>query len=501
MLGATPDHSNPMAASMPLFQLNVRAVGDRAELVGSEHHSDHDMTLIEVEPMPGVDHNFEEPVARDFAGRPVHPKGWQTIKVNFERHCRLHAEVERKYLFLVFYDPESIECFQRHDIITKHEGLSSFLAANFVQVMVPDTDPFCDLYLDELFPINAFPVTAVHDPVTMRRIAVFADVDRKSFKEDCVKRRLSFLSDPDELLGELATILDGQPPLPDPSEELLRIFGLPVPARLKEDENKKDKSKKAESKWHDANGKVIDKNQFPPSCLITTVPTLDQAISIAQSTGRYILISVHADSSSEASRAVNRDLWYYDPILHTLRNKYVVVRLDADVDPMARRILHTPLTGSEPETCAHAASPYLEVMHPFEPLRIPIFGTDPATGTLWGNARGNIVEEFLLDLVIKHPVTTLGWTHADAPPAHIVSYETLDWADGQGATAVAAIRLQDASRQSNAGAAMHSQSSGDGALVVASLTPGTNGMVEQVQADVVAHDAAWELVENVDEEL
>ncbi|KNE60997.1 hypothetical protein AMAG_06759 [Allomyces macrogynus ATCC 38327] len=408
------------------------------------------MTLIEAEP-PSVDHNFEEPVARDFAGRPVHPKGWQTIKVNFERHCRLRAEVERKYLFLVFYDPESIECFQRHDIMTKHEGLSSFLATNFVQVMVPNTDPFCDLYLDELFPINAFPFTAVHDPVTMGRIAVFADLDRKSFKEGCIKRRLDYLSDPDELLGELATIVDDLPQLPEPSEELLRLFGLPQEAR-----------------------------QEPVPAVIfdcDRVPTLDEAVRIAQATGRYLLISIHADASSEASRNVNRDLWYYDAILHTLHNKYVVVRLDADVDPIARRILHTPLTGSEPEARAHAAPPYLEVMHPFEPLRIPIFSTDP------------------------HPVTTLGWTHADAPPALIVSYETRDWPDGHGVAAVGAMKLQDASRQSNAGAAAHAQSNGDGAKAVASPTPGTNGMAAQVQASVGADDAAWELVENVDEEL
>ncbi|KNE71982.1 hypothetical protein AMAG_15924 [Allomyces macrogynus ATCC 38327] len=493
MLGATPDHSTPTAAAMPLFRLNARAVDDSAEFIGIEQHSDHDMTLVEVEPMPGVDHNFEEPVARDFAGRPVHPKGWQTIKVNFERYCRLRAEVERKYLFIVFYDPESIECFQRHDIMTKHEGLSSFLAANFVQVMVPNTDPFCDLYLDQLFPINAFPVTAVHDPVTMRRIAVFADVDRKSFKEDCVKRRLSYLSDPDELLGELATIIDDQPQLPLPSEELLRIFGLPVPAKPKEDETEKKKDK-PDSHWI-IDGKKLDKNLFPPSCLIETVPTLDQAINIAQSTCRYILISVHADSSSEASRAVNRDLWYCDPLLHKLRTKFVVVRLDADVDPMARRILHTPLTGSEPETRAHTAPPYLEVMHPFEPLRIPIFGTDPTTGALWGNARGDVVEEFLLDLVIKHPVTTLGWTQAEAPPAHIVSYETRDWPDGQGVVAVGAMKL-DATRESNAGSAMHARPNGNGAVA-----PGTNRTVEQVQAAMDEDDAAWELVENVDDEL
>ncbi|KAJ3366299.1 hypothetical protein GGF31_008108 [Allomyces arbusculus] len=445
------------------------------------------MTLIEVEPM-SVDHNFEEPVARDFAGRPVHLKGWQTIKVNFERHCRLRAEAERKYLFLVFYDPESIECFQRHDIMTKHEGLSSFLAANFVQVMVPKIDPFCQLYLNELFPTNVFPLTAIHDPITMRRIALFANVDRKAFKEKCVKRRLSYLSDPDELLGELATILDDQPQLPEPSEELLRMFGLPVPEKPKDDKKEK-KMDKLDSVWL-FDGKKLDKNLFPPSDLIKTVPTLDEAISIAQSTGRYILISVHADSSSEASRAVNRDLWYFDPLLHKLRNRFVVVRLDADVNPMARRILHTPVTGSEPEVRAHAAPPYLEVMHPFEPLRIPIFGTDPTTGALWGNARGDVVEEFLLDLVIKHPLTSFGWTHAEVPPAHIVSYETRDWADGQGATAVAAIKLQDVSRQSSAAA------------------PGSNGTVEQLRAAVEqllaaadADDAAWELVENVDSEL
>ncbi|KAJ3362734.1 hypothetical protein GGF32_005537 [Allomyces javanicus] len=453
-----------------------------------------------VEPMPAD--ALVAPELHDFAGRLVHPKEWQTIDANFELHGRLRAELERKYLSLVFYDPQSIACFQRHDSMTKHQGLSMFIDANFVKVMVPASDAFAHAYCNELFPINAFPLTAIHDPITMRRIAVFADVDRKLFKEDCVKRRLSFLSDPDELLGELATILGDQPLLPEPGEELLRLFGLPVPEKPMEDKKKEEKKAKScntELDWG------CDMNLFPPSSLITTVPTLDEAIGIAQATGRYILISVHADSSSEASRAVNRDLWYHYPILHTLRNKYVVVRLDADVDPTAQRILHTPLTGSEPEVRAHAAPPYLEVMHPFEPLRIPIFGIDPATGALWGNARADVVEAFLLDLIIKHPVTTLGWTHAEAPPANIVSSETRDRADGQGATAVAAMTFQDASRQSSAAAATHAWPNGDGAAAVALLTvndaAGSSGTVEQAQAGVDVDDATWELVENVDEEL
>ncbi|KNE60998.1 hypothetical protein AMAG_06760 [Allomyces macrogynus ATCC 38327] len=500
MLGASPNHSNPFAP-MALSALNPSASFDaHAASTGatdSAHQLHHDMSGGE--PM-SVD-ALVVPEAHDFAGCLVHPKAWQTIDANFELHCRLLAELERKYLFLVFYDPQSIACFQRHDSMTKHQGLSMFIDANFVKAMVPASDPFAQQYCNELFPINAFPLTAIHDPITMRRIAVFADVDRKSFKEGCIKRRLDYLSDPDELLGELATIIDDLPQLPEPGEELLRLFGLPVPENPTEDEKKQEekaKSRKTASTWG------CNTDLFPPS-LITTVPTLDEAIGIAQATGRYILISVHADSSSEASRAVNRDLWYYDPILHTLHNKYVVVRLDADVDPMAQRILHTPLTGSEPDVCAHAAPPYVEVMHPFEPLRIPIFGTDPATGQFWGNARADVVEAFLLDLIIKHPVTTLGWTHAEAPPAHFVSYETLDWADGQGTTAVASMKLQGASRLSGAAAATHAWPNGDGTVAVESPTvndvSGLNGTVEQVQAGVEEDDAAWELVENLDEEL
>ncbi|KNE60996.1 hypothetical protein AMAG_06758 [Allomyces macrogynus ATCC 38327] len=365
----------------------------------------------------------DEPALRDFAGRLVDPKGWQTVKVNFERHCRLCAEVERKYLFLVFYDPQSIACFQRHDNMTKHEGLSAFLAANFVRVMVPNADPFCQLYMNELFPTNTFPMAAIHDPVTMRRVALFANVDRKLLKEECTKRSLSFLSNPDDLLGELVTIVGGLPPLPEPDHELLLRFGLPVPAKPEEVEMKEvTKPSEAESPWYD-HDKKLDTDQFPSS-LIATVPTLDEAITLAQVTGRYILISVHADSSSRASRAVNRDLWYHYPIMHTLHTKYVVVRLDAEVDPTAKRILHTPVTSSQPQGNAHSAAPYLEVMHPFGSLRISIFGTDPTTGKLWGKVRGDAVEAQLLDLVIQHPLAALGSAQAEGIPQQIVSGET-----------------------------------------------------------------------------
>ncbi|KAJ3366300.1 hypothetical protein GGF31_008109 [Allomyces arbusculus] len=424
-MGTATSNSPSPLAPVPMSEMNTSAAVVCAQsCISSSSAGSLNQLMTGGEPTSAID-AVEEPVLRDFTGHPVNPKGWETVKAIFERHCRLCAEVERKYLFLVFYDPESIECFQRHDIMTKHEGLSSFLAANFVQVMVPSTDPFCQVYLNELFPTNAFPLTAIHDPITMRRVALFANVDRKSLNEDCIKRPLSVLSCPNDLLGELVTIVDGLPPLPEPDEELLRRFGLPVPAKPEEEEKKEEiKPSKSESPWF-ADGKKLDMDQFPSS-LIATVPTLDEAISIAQSAGRYILISVHADSSSEASRAVNRNLWYHYPIMHTLHFKYVVVRLDADVDPTAKRILHTPVTSSQPQANAHSAAPYLEVMHPFESLRISIFGTDPKTGQLWGTVRGDVVEAQLLDLVIQHPLAALDSSQAELPTQHTARPETRD---------------------------------------------------------------------------
>ncbi|KNE71981.1 hypothetical protein AMAG_15923 [Allomyces macrogynus ATCC 38327] len=104
--------------------------------------------------------------------------------------------------------------------------------------MVPNTVPVCQLYLNELFPTNAFPMTAIHDSLTMHRVALFANVDRKSLKEDCINRSLSYLSNPDDLLGELVTIVDRLPPLPEPDLGLLHRFGMLVPAKPEEEEKK-----------------------------------------------------------------------------------------------------------------------------------------------------------------------------------------------------------------------------------------------------------------------
>ncbi|KAJ3366298.1 hypothetical protein GGF31_008107 [Allomyces arbusculus] len=449
--------------------------------------------------------------------------------------------------------------------------------------MVHMSDLFAHKYCNELFPINSFHVTAIHDPATMHRVAVFPDVNRKAFKEGCIERRLSYLSDPDELLGELASILgdfpsaatcccwhkeskwfaDGKlltknqfPPLyliatvpmldaaigipevrahatppylevmhplkplripdfgpdlrtgqlwgnaradvveeflldivinhpvtplgwthaeappahivtsvthdwpkarahlsssPVPDKVIQRMLGLLVPAELHGDEKgshalqaairtqadteqrainaireKGDAGLDEEAqrlngidKWPrrpDPDGKEVPMDAFPTDTGIVVMTALDEAMHYAQVTGRYVLVTVHSDNSSQASRTLNHRLWYNEPLQFTISTKYVLVRLDADMEPMAKLVLNTPVTSSEPDEQAHAATPYLEVMHPLETLRIPVFGTDPKTGVMWGDALPHIVEAFLLDLVIKHPVAALGWTPADAPP-------------------------------------------------------------------------------------
>ncbi|KNE61011.1 hypothetical protein AMAG_06771 [Allomyces macrogynus ATCC 38327] len=120
---------------------------------------------------------------------------------------------------------------------------------------------------------------------------------------------------------------------------------------------------------------------------------------------------------------------------------------------MAKLALNTPVTSSELNEHAHAAPPYLEVMHPFETLRIPLFGTDPKTGAMWGDARPHVVEAFLLDLVIKRPVAAPGWMHTDAPPPQSTKTD----ADGDGA-----VEAMDMS--GTAGIAEHA--SGDAAWVL-----------------------------------
>ncbi|KNE60999.1 hypothetical protein AMAG_18725 [Allomyces macrogynus ATCC 38327] len=164
----------------------------------------------------------------DFAGRPQRPEFRETIKATFEQRYRLRAEAERKYLFMTFYDPESVDCYRRHWGIANHEDLAAFLGMHFVQVFVPIADPFCQFYCEDLFPIGAFPVAAIHDPVTMRCVAVFANVNRSSLPDKSVKPRpLTLLDDPENLLGELMIMIEELSSLPAPDKVIQRMFGLP----------------------------------------------------------------------------------------------------------------------------------------------------------------------------------------------------------------------------------------------------------------------------------
>ncbi|KAJ3362735.1 hypothetical protein GGF32_005538 [Allomyces javanicus] len=383
---------------------------------------------------------------------------------------------------MTFYDPESVDCYRRHWGIAKHTDLTVFLDKHFVRVHVPMADPFCQLYCEDLFPIDAFPVTAIHDPVTMRCMAVFANIARNSLPDTSITRRpLTLLEDPECLLGELMTMVEELPPLPVPDKVIQRMFGLLDPVELLGNEEGSDALRAAIRAQADveqrkrnamrdkqdveldeealllygidkgprrpgADGQEVVMDALPPDTSMVVMTALDEAMHFAQASGRYVLISVHADNSSQVSRTLNRRLWYNEPLQFTISTKYVLVRLDANVDPMAKLVLNTPVTSSELDEHAHAAPPYLEVMHPFETLRIPVFGTDPKTGVMWGDARPHVVEAFLLDLVIKHPVAALGWTHADAPPLQSAMID----ADGDGVAALVAM-----SASGTAGTAEH----------------------------------------------
>ncbi|KNE71983.1 hypothetical protein AMAG_15925 [Allomyces macrogynus ATCC 38327] len=241
--------------------------------------------------------------------------------------------------------------------MTKHQDLSTFIAANFLKVIVPASDPFTLIYCNELFLINAFPLMAIHNPITMCRVAMFSNLDRKSL-EDCIKRCLSYLTDPDELLGELATILGDLPQFPEPREELLRLSVKLYPLTLLDD---------LEHLLGELMILVEELSPLPvPDKVIQLMTALDEAMNFAQATGHYVHISVHADNSSQASRTLNHRLWYSEPLQFTISTTYVLVRLDAGMEPMAKLVLNTPVTSLELHEHVQAALPYLEVMHPFE---------------------------------------------------------------------------------------------------------------------------------------